>query len=452
MRRARFLLLFAVLPLCVAISPVRSTAAKPQADTAVAAQTDSTLTARVPVPEPTARALRYYRGGMVLWVLGVLLGLAVPVVVLFTGLSAKLAGWAHHLLGGISLGTKNQRQRGATVELAAAVFVAAYFSLEYLVEFPLRLYAGYLRQHAYELSNQAFVQWLRESLTAFGLEALLFMSVIPVGYFLLKLMPRRWWVAASAGAVITVVAIQVLYPVWVAPLFDEYRTMQDEALETEILELAQQAGIEGSRVFEVVKSADTKRVNASVTGFLGTKRIVLWDTIVERLKGDQLLFVMGHEMGHYVLGHRWKGLVLSSLGLVATFYLAALALPRIITGLRHRLGFENLGTVASLPLFILTFNILALIGQPIGNVVSRHWEHEADRFGLEITQDNRAAALAFVALQQTNLSNPRPGIVYKLWLASHPALAERVEFANAYRPWERGWELRYRDRFSHPHP
>ena len=99
---------------------------------------------------------------------------------------------------------------------------------------------------------------------------------------------------------------------------------------------------------------------------------------------------------------------------------------------------------------ILLFNLLALVMEPAGNAFSRWMEREADRFGLEITQDNRAAAMGFVKLQRQNLSNPRPGPLYRIWRSSHPPLAERIEFCNTYRPWERGEPLRYADRFAGP--
>ncbi len=411
-----------------------------------AGEARSALHEPVEVPPATDEAMRYYREGMVLWAIAVLVGFVVPASILFTGFSATLRRWARRIGGPWSLGTARQRGRGAAIELATAVFVAIYFAIAHLAVLPLAFYAGFVRQHAYGLSNQSVGQWLGEFLTAIGLETAFFVMIIPVGYSMLNAMRRRWWIAASVGAVITIIALRVVHPIWVAPLLDEYGPMQSRALEAEILDLAERSGIEGSRVFEVKKSADTKQVNASVTGFLGTKRIVLWDTIIDRLERDQLLFVMGHELGHYALGHAWKGLVLTGLALVATFYLAQLVLPKIVSRFRNRFGFDDLGDVASLPLFILTFAVLSFATTPVGNAISRHWEHEADRFGLEITQSNRAAATTFVELQLHNLVNPRPGVIYMLWRGSHPPLAERVGFANAYRPWESGAELRYGDR------
>ena len=239
----------------------------------------------------------------------------------------------------------------------------------------------------------------------------------------------------------------LIQPLWVAPLFNDFGPMKDPALETEILSLAGHAGIEESRVFEVNKSVDTHIVNAYVTGFLASKRIVLWDTLLARLEEPEVLFVMAHEMGHYVLNHVLQGVVfyslLAGLGLWAVQRVA----PLVIARWRKHLDFAHVSDVASLPLLLLLLELGSFAILPVGLAVSRHMEHDADRFALELTQDGRAAALAFVKLQQTNLSNPRPGPLYVWWRGSHPTLGDRIDFANRYRPWEQGEPLRHGERF-----
>jgi Zn-dependent protease with chaperone function len=239
----------------------------------------------------------------------------------------------------------------------------------------------------------------------------------------------------------------LIQPLWIAPLYNDFGPMKNEALEAKILGLAERAGIEGSRVFEVAKSVDTNAVNAYVTGFLASKRIVLWDTLLARFEEPEVLFVMGHEMGHYVLHHVLLGIgfytLLAGLGLYAIHRLAPLAILRW----RGQMGFARLDDVASLPLLLLLLQLGSFAMMPAALGFSRWMEHEADRFGLELTQDNRAAALAFVKLQQSNLSHPRPGPLFVWWRGSHPPLGARIDFANAYRPWEHGEPLRYEERF-----
>jgi Zn-dependent protease with chaperone function len=185
----------------------------------------------------------------------------------------------------------------------------------------------------------------------------------------------------------------------------------------------------------VNKSVDTEKVNAYVTGVGSTKRIVLWDTLLARLTPRQTLFVVGHELGHYVLGHVWINILVSSaltlLGLFGVHRTADLLLGRF----GARFGFTALADPASMPLFMLLLSLFSFLIAPAALALSRYHERQADRFGLDLTHDNHAAATGFIALQRQNLAVPRPGLLYKIFRASHPPIGERVDFINAYHPW-----------------
>jgi Zn-dependent protease with chaperone function len=224
--------------------------------------------------------------------------------------------------------------------------------------------------------------------------------------------------------------------------------MRDPALERRIERLAARAGIPDSRIYEVKKSDETRQVNAYVTGFGGTKRIVLWDTLVDRLRPDEVEFVVGHEIGHFVLRHTLTVIVGATLLVTLSLWIVHRAAGWLITRFGRRFGFDRLDDVASLPLLALVGGGVMLAASPAALALSRWQEHEADRFGLEITRDNNAAARAFVRLQEDNLAVPRTGLLFRLWRGSHPDLADRIEFANRYSPWLRGQPLRYGDRFA----
>ncbi len=223
-------------------------------------------------------------------------------------------------------------------------------------------------------------------------------------------------------------------PIWIDPLFNDFGPMKNKELEQSILDLAGRSGIEGSRVFEVNKSVDTKALNAYVTGVLGSKRIVLWDTLIARLEQKELLAVMAHEMGHYVLGHVVRSILLSSFLTLTGLFLVDRLGRRLIARYSHVLRFESLADVASVLLLLLLLQVASLFLTPIAMAYSRYQEHEADRFALDVTRTNHSAATAFVKLQQDNLSNPRPGLIYQVFRASHPSIGERIDFCNTYRP------------------
>jgi Zn-dependent protease with chaperone function len=386
------------------------------------------------VPEPSEKAMRYYRSGNWLWALNVVWGLAVPALFLFTGLSARIRDLAQRI--------------GRKWFFTIGIYLALFSIVTWVIDLPLAYYQGFVRQHAYDLSNQTFSKWLGDSLKALAVGIVMGGLFLGVPYLLLRKSPRRWWLYTSLVAIPFLFFVALIQPVFIAPLFNDFGPMKDQTLEAEILALAERSGIEGSRVFEVDKSVDTKAVNAYVTGFLDTKRIVLWDTIIAKLDRDELLFVMGHEMGHYVLGHVVIGNFFASLILLISLYLVHRTAGGLIARYGDRFGFRELSDVASLPLLLLLLNLFTFVMMPGIMGFGRHFEHQADVFGLELTRSNRAGATAFVKLQQENLGNPRPGLLYKLWRSSHPPVGERIDFCNSYRPWARGEPLRYGDRFE----
>jgi Zn-dependent protease with chaperone function len=391
--------------------------------------TPASATGPVEVPEPSEAARRYARSGNWLWLLDQAWGLLVPAVILFTGFSARIRTVANRL--------------GRNWFFTLILYAAAYLVLTTVIDLPLSYLTDFVRPHAYGLSNQSFGKWIGDELKGLMVGLIAGSLVVWVPYLLVKKSPKRWWLWTSLAAIPLAAFFLLIAPVAIDPLFNKFGPMKDKALEQQILTLAGRAGIEGARVFEVDKSTDTNTVNAYVTGFGGSKRIVLWDTTIAKLQPGELLFVMGHEMGHYVLGHVVKTIGFAAVLILVTLYLFDRMQAGIIRRYAARFGFTELADPASLPLGLLLSGILALGLAPVGNAYSRWQEHEADRFGLEITRDNHAAATAFVKLQEENLSVPRRGLLYKLWRASHPLLGERIDFCNAYHPWTTGEAGRY---------
>jgi STE24 endopeptidase len=390
-------------------------------------------TAEVAVPKPSPLAVQYYRSGNVLWAVGTVVGLVLPALFLLSGFSARLRTLA---------------QRIGRRWLPAIMLYAILFTLTYgVLTLPLVYYEGFVRQHAYGLSNQTLGKWLGDWAKGLAVGGVGLALVLWIPYLLLRKSPRRWWLYAGLATLPIATFVLIVSPVWLDPLFNDFGRMKDRALEARILALAERAGIPGSRVYEVRKSVDTKTVNAYVTGVGSTKRIVLWDTMLAKLDRDQITFVMAHEMGHFVLHHVLAIIVGATLLVTASLCAVhRVALP-IIARYRGRFGFDRLSDVASFPLLLLLAGVVSLLTTPLVLAYSRYQEHEADRFALELTRNNRAGATTFVRLQEENLTVPRPGPVYTMWRASHPSLADRIGFANHYRPWESGAPLRYGGRF-----
>jgi Zn-dependent protease with chaperone function len=393
-------------------------------------QSDTSVTTEVAVPEPSELARRYQRSGDVLWVADTLVGFLIPGLLLWSGWSARMRAWAA------------RKARGGWFR-TIAIYAVLFVLLTSLLGLPLSWYAGFVREHAYGLSNQTTGRWVEDWLKALGLSCIVAPLLLWIPYWMLRRSPRRWWLWTGLSAIPVSVLALIVTPLWVEPLFNQFGPLEDKALETRILALASRAGIDQSRVYEVKKSVDTKTVNAYVTGFAGTKRIVLWDTILARLTPREVLFVVGHEMGHFVLHHTLAIILGATVLTILSFYTVHRLSGHLIGRQATRFGFDRLDDVASLPLLLLLGSVVSFVVTPAALAGSRWMEHEADRFGLELTRDNRAAALTFVQLQKENLSLPKPGLLYRLWRGSHPSLADRIAFANQYRPWSTGGRLRY---------
>ncbi|MDG3007328.1 M48 family metallopeptidase [Paludisphaera mucosa] len=373
----------------------------------------------VAVPEPSEKAMTFYRTGMGFWAFNRLWAIALPAVILFSGFSARirnLAAW----IG---------RSRSGTV----AVYVVLYLFLTALIELPFDYYQGFVRLHAYGLSNQTLAKWAQDHALDLAVNTGVAVLIALGAYAFLRFDPRRWWLYMALASIPFLFLGVFVKPLWIDPLFNDFGPMHDKALERSILDLADRAGIASGRVFEVDKSVDTKAVNAYVTGFLGSKRIVLWDTLLKRLGEREVLFVMAHEMGHYVLGHVVRSIFLSfAVTLVGLYFVHRLA-HRLIERHRGRFGFDDLRDVASVPLILVLLQVAVLGLSPAAMAYSRYQEHEADRFAIDLTGMNHSGGTAFVKLQQENLGNPRPGWVYKIFRASHPSIGDRIDFCNNHR-------------------
>lgn len=390
---------------------------------------DSCDMAAVAVPPPTPEATQFYKTGNILWIVQNLWGLAIPAVILLTGFASKLKRFCDCL-------TKKWIWN-------TALFALIYLLITAILTLPLDYYASFIRPHNYGLSNQTLGRFFNHYLIGTGISTIAGIIVIWILYGVIRKSPRRWWLYFGILTFPLIVFLVIVQPIWISPLFNKFGPMKDKQLEQKILNLASRAGIEGSRVYEVDKSADTNQINAYVTGMGSTKRIVIWDTAIKRLTEDQLLFVMGHEMGHYVLHHMWWGLLVYTLISIVTLFLIYLVGKWMLARLKFILGFEEMSNIASLPLVFFLYGIFSILLAPAGNLFSQRIEHNADTFGLELTHLNHAAATGFVKLQMNNLGYPWPGELYMLFRASHPSIGERITYFNTYAPWCHGESLKY---------
>ena len=389
----------------------------------------------VPVPQPTPEALAYHHGQDLFWLADQALTFLEPAIILFTGWAAGLTGWARRVTGGRWYPT-------------LALFGALYIVISTLVEFPLVYWRDYVFAHAYDQSNQTMGKFLHDEAIGLIVQVVIIALVIWIPFLLIRRSPRRWWLWSAVALTPVFIVGIVLAPVFISPLFNTFTPLPDGALKARIEDQAARGGIRDATILKMDQSTDSKTFGAYVAGLGGTARIVIFDTALTALDEREILFVVGHEMKHYLLDDVWKlvGIyaVLMLVGFFAVDRLARAAIRRWSVPF----GFTELSDPAALPLLLAVFGLAALVATPVVNAMSRHIEHEADRFGLEITQDNHAAASAFLKRNNEAMGVPYPGWLERTFRLDHPSLGDRITFANEYHPWAEGKPLVYGDRIK----
>ncbi|MFH1687501.1 MAG: M48 family metallopeptidase [bacterium] len=313
-------------------------------------------------------------------------------------------------------------------------FVTLLIALDYLLYLPFAIYRGFWVETGHGFLNQTFLGWWRDDLL--GLLVEIVVAIVPIWllYFCLERF-RRWWLVFTGLLAPVIIFAIVLAPVVISPLFNDFMPLQDKHIESEIQSLADRAGIAGADIFEVNASKQSSKVNAYVTGLFGSKRIVLYDTLLDQFTLDEAKFVMAHEMGHYVKHHIWWGTLIAVVYLGLLFWLISRWAPTIIRRWSGRLRLAHLSNWASLPLVVMLLLILNFVLQPLTNVASRTMERQSDRYGLEMSGVTKEAAIStYRKLATINLSDPEPHPLIEFWFYSHPSLSKRIAFVENFRP------------------
>jgi Zn-dependent protease with chaperone function len=266
-------------------------------------------------------------------------------------------------------------------------------------------------------------------------------------YAVIRKSPRRWWLYFWLAAVPLIILGAVIEPLIVEPLFFKFTPLANSQphLAERIERVVERAGLEipQSRMFVMNASSKLKSVNAYASGLGATKRVVVWDTSIERMTEDEILFVFGHEMGHYVLGHVCDGILFSCGVLLFFLFLSYRLLHWMLARWGEGWAIRGAEDMASLPALILLLTVFGFLSTPISNAYSRHLEHQADQYGLEVIHGlvpdaPVVAAHAFQILGEVDLEEPNPSTAVKFWFYNHPPLDERMRFAQTYDPWSQG--------------
>jgi STE24 endopeptidase len=415
---------------------VRASAATPtEARAELIAARDST--AYTLPPEKLKKAIALDRIGMSLTVGGTAWGLVQLVLILATGAAARMRDFAV----GIS---KNRWAQGFS-------FVFVLLLVTFLLNLPLGIY-GHSVALRYGLSVQGWGSWLADKGKMVALEWGIGGLLVMLMFWVIRRSPKRWWFWFWIPAVVCVVAGVFVTPYVIDPLFNQFEPLakSDPALVERLEQVVARGGIRipPERMFLMRASAKSTQLNAYVTGFGASKRVVVWDTTVAGSTPDEIAFIFAHEMGHYVLGHVVLGVGLSCLGLLPFFWLGYHGVRMLLARYGAVWRIPSQQDWGALVVLVLVLSTISAVSDPISNSISRWMEHNADVYGQEavhsIVADPQAVGRrSFQVLGENSLDDPTPHPLFDWWFDTHPTTRFRAAFAAVYDPWVPGEEPKF---------
>ena len=425
MKHCRAMLLAAVAAVLL-VSAARSAAAAPASSAAAAS---STPAAAAPAPaarhfdpaaaaeaylaqlSPAARAKSdaYFEGGywLILW--DFLTGLLVAWLLLGTGLSARV----------------RDRIEGITrfKWLQTALYAVFYILVTTLVLLPWNAYEGYFREHQYGMSNQTLADWLGDQLKGLVLGLILGTLALVAIYAVLRKAPRTWWLWGSLVAIAFAMFGAAIAPVYLEPVFNKFKPLADSTLKQQILSMARANGIPATDVYEFDASKQTKRMSAHVSGLLGTTQISMNDNLMKRGSPGEIKGVLGHEMGHYVLHHIYKGMTFVGI-IVVGFAFLRWSFDKLQVRHGARWGLRDIGDVAALPLLLFLLSAYMFVLTPVTNTLTRTMEAEADNYGINVSRQPDGFAQA--AMHLSEYRKMQPGHLEEILFYDHPSGWNRI--------------------------
>ncbi len=427
-------LIFLLVLFCAASSAQPSaTATNPSPASSTAQSHPQTkITAYTLPPDLYRKARNRGRIGFATRILGFFYGLFVLWFILRRKLSAKYRDWAE----GIS------RKRF----LQALVFTPLIVLTIGVLQLPIDIFQESVSK-LYKISVQSWPSWTADWAKAQLLAIIIGTLLAWILYAVIRKSQRRWWLYFWIISLPLLLFGIFISPYVIDPLFNKYEPLSTKAPELvpEFQRITRRAGLEVSpeRMFWMKASDKTIATNASVNGFGASKRIIIWDTTLAQETTDEVLTDFGHEMGHYVLGHIWKGFLFFAAMLFVLFYFGYRSIGSLLARSGPAWGIRALDDWASLPALLLLITIFGFAADAIGNTFSRYQEHQADIYSLEVTHglvpdSGQAFARSFQIYGETVLVDPDPNPVNVFLFFDHPTVADRIRLGVNYDPWSKG--------------
>jgi len=352
----------------------------------------------------------YFEGGYVMLFVDALYAVIVASLLLWFKISARMRDFAQ----------AQTRSRFWQVP----IYVAQYVLLTAVMTLPLTIYEGFIREKFYGLMNQTFLAWSMDQTIQLGISLVAALVVVPLIYAAIRRAQRNWWIWGAAIATVFLVVAIVISPVFIAPLFNHYSPLPQSPLKADILSLARANGIPADNVYLVDASRQSDRISANVSGILGTTRVTLNDNLLHKGTHDEILAVLGHEMGHYVLDHAFRLLMLNALVFLAAFAFINWGFGALTDFFGGSWDVRTIDDPAGLPVLSALATIFFLVMTPVTNTITRTTEIQADMFGINAAR--KPDAFATVVLKLSNYRKLDPGPWEEAIFYDHPSGRTRI--------------------------
>jgi STE24 endopeptidase len=363
-------------------------------------------------PEERSRSDAYFEGGYWLQLWGFLYGVGVAGLLLFGRLSAWL---------------RDRTRWTRWPSLNAGLYGVGYLVLTTVLTLPWALYTDFFREHQYGLSNLSLVGWFGEWAKGAGVSVGLGAAAFTLLYAVFRRAPRTWWMWGTAVAVAVLAFAMMIAPVFIEPLFNDYRPLPPGPIRSEILSLARANDIPVDDVYWFNASKQQKRISANVSGFGPTVRVALNDNLLMRASNEAIEAVMGHEMGHYVLNHIYKGMVDVAVVMFIGFGFVFWGFRRLTARYGSRWGVGEIDDPAAFPVIVALFSVYFFVLTPLTNTITRTLEMEADLYGLNAA--GQPDGFASAAMKVSTYRKIEPGHWEEVLFYDHPSGRTRVHTA-----------------------
>ncbi|MEJ6595765.1 M48 family metallopeptidase [Parasphingorhabdus sp.] len=356
---------------------------------------------------------QYFQGGywLILW--AALVGILVDFLILQSRLSARFRDWAERVT------SRKWLQPG--------LYTLPYVIAGFLLTLPWTIYTGFFRERQYGLISQNFGGWFGEQMIGLIISLVIFPLLIMAIFAVIRRAPKTWWIWGTGVISIFLFIGLLLGPVFIAPLFNDYEQMAKGPMRDQIVAMAAEYDIPADNIYVFDQSKQHKRISANVSGIGPTIRISLNDNLLERTDPAEVAAVMGHELGHYVLGHTWRAVLILALIVAVGLFIVARLSPRLVERHGEKWGIRSISDPAVIPLLSLILTVYFFAATPAINGMIRINESDADRFGLDSARE--PDGFAKVAMRLSEYRKIEPGPVEEMLFFDHPSGATRVRMS-----------------------